>query len=178
MLDKKTGTVSVSLFQPSSLRPWKGRVEARVYRKGVVPGAQGEDTGLRLYSEEVEMLKPSSKTCMLYAEDIALPVGNGYEIVFYLDNGYDMPLYAGNLTIVDTGTDVSEQKLSGLSLTWNSGRSELHIVSDSPLRSLSFFSLSGRIQLELRCGGMERTVGGRYASFRPVPVEDGDGKGK
>lgn len=158
VLDKKTGTVSVSLFQPSSLRPWKGRVEARVYRKGIVSGAQGEDTGLRLYSEEMEMLKPSSKTCMLYAEDIALPVGNGYEIVFYLDNGYDMPLYAGNLTIVDTGTDVSEQKLSGLNLTWNSGRSELHIVSDSPLRSLSFFSLSGRIQLELRCGGMERTV--------------------
>lgn len=153
VLDKKTGALSVTLFQPSSLRPWSGRVVARVYKKSNISGGQSEDTGLRLYSEEVEMLRPSTKSCMLYAEDVNLSVGDDYEIIFYLDNGYDIPLSIGSLSVIDTGMGVREQMLPGLTLTWDAGRSELRIVSDSPIADVSLFGLSGYKAVGKRCGG-------------------------
>ncbi len=101
VLDLSKQFLDIQVFQPSARIPFSGSIIAKVYRVTGISGTDREDTGVRLYSEHLDMPIPAIKTCRLYGKDIHLSVGNDYEVIFYINDGYEDAMYAEKLTVTD-----------------------------------------------------------------------------
>ena len=108
VLDLANQWVEIQVFQPSARIPFHGRIMAKVLRVTGTSTTDRTDTGVRLYSEHLDLTTPSLKTYRLYGTDVDLATGSDYEIVFYIDDGYEEAMYAERLTVTGSPTGINE----------------------------------------------------------------------
>ena len=140
-LNRRDGSVTVEVSQPSSKIPFVGRIYAEIFRKT----ATGEETtGVKVYSGLLELTKPSVTDVTFWAsETVDLPLGGGYNIVFYFDDGYATAFSSGSLTVVDEGSSVEEVEWAS-EVTYR--RAEAQVTLCVPQAGqVSIISLSGMV---------------------------------
>ena len=123
------------------------------------------------------MNKPSVITTKLSTESVDLPVGDDYEIVFYLDDGNEEARGSGSLSIVNTATSIREEHIPDLNISFEKAQSKLYIVAGIPLSKVTIVSLSGSIIQMHSLDGVNRTellLNGLPAGIYFVQLEAGD----
>lgn len=144
VLDKRTGKMSVVVSQPSALIPWTGRICGKVF-KAANGEKDREDTGVVLYSKEMELLKPAVVPCELTGFADGLSTEEAYEITFYLDNDYGLPLYTQALSVTDTDTGIAAPKTAcPVRIDLEKDGKQLRIVTYSVLKQIIIYDMTGR----------------------------------
>lgn len=177
ILDKKDNSVEIQVSQPSSKIPWNGRIYGKIFKKTGSGEDEREDTNIIVYSENLVINKPSVITTKLSTESVDLPVGDDYEIVFYLDDGNEEARGSGSLSIVNTATSIREEHIPDLNISFEKAQSKLYIVAGIPLSKVTIVSLSGSIIQMHPLDGVNRTellLNGLTAGIYFVQLEAGD----
>lgn len=148
VLDKQYNTVEVTVSQPSSKLPWEGRIYGKIFEKD-----GNTDTGVILSSELLVMNKPSLLNTLLKADQVELPEGDNYTIVFYMDDVNDLALSSSDLSIVQTGASVSQKEMDALQVKVNKEQTMLYLKAGMPMDKVTLTALSGCVVRNKVLGG-------------------------
>lgn len=146
ILDKKNNEIEAKITQPSGLVPWEGRICAKIFIPIENEFTDKIDTGISLYSEYLIMNKGGeTKTITLKAESVDLPEGNNYIVLFYIDDGNENVMSSASLSIIDSGTSISNKTLSDVRLAYNPQSSVIYVTAEMPIHQLSVINLDGNM---------------------------------
>ena len=143
VLNRQQGQIQVTLSYMSKTG-WAGRLMAQVRRVTGPLVTDREPTTLLLTSDTLTLSRPLLCKVPLYAADVPLDAGDGYDLVFYLDDGYPTVLCTAPLAIVDEASAAQACRHLQPRMVYK-GASTWQITGDEPLCHVMVVSRDGRL---------------------------------